>query len=367
MIRFYAMPAGAYWSKYAVAMPLLLLLLAAEGCKPADDKPAAGLSPDLRTEKVQFDTDDPAIWYNANDPAASLILGTDKEVGGSLYVFGLDGKIRADLTVYNLDYPNNVDVEYGLRLRDGSTVDVAVTVERPKGLVRLFSVPDMQPIDGGGIAVFETETDTLMRLPMGVALYKNPTTGAIQLIVSRKKGPSGTYMWQYNLVSTDSSRVSLKLVRKFGEFSGGESEIEALMVDDELGYVYYSDEALGIRKYHADPAKGNAELAVFGQSDFAEDREGIALWPTGPGQGYIVISNQQDNSFNVYARNPEKHRHRLMANWKLSTVETDGCELLARPLGPRFPQGVFVAMSEDTTFHLYALERLKPLLTPKAR
>ncbi|MEL6276073.1 MAG: phytase, partial [Bacteroidota bacterium] len=71
------------------------------------------IAPTLRTEPVQFDTDDPAIWYNANDPANSLILGTDKEVGGGLYVFDLDGKILTDKTVYGLSYPNNVDVEYG--------------------------------------------------------------------------------------------------------------------------------------------------------------------------------------------------------------------------------------------------------------
>ena len=36
--------------------------------------------------------DDPAIWRNAANPAASLIIGTDKKAG--LYVYGLDGKVR---------------------------------------------------------------------------------------------------------------------------------------------------------------------------------------------------------------------------------------------------------------------------------
>ena len=37
--------------------------------------------------------DDPAIWRNAADPAASLIVATDKKAG--LYVYGLDGRTRS--------------------------------------------------------------------------------------------------------------------------------------------------------------------------------------------------------------------------------------------------------------------------------
>lgn len=327
-----------------------------EPTRPAKDH----IQPILRTEKVQFDTDDPAIWYNAEHPEQSLIVGTDKEIGGGLYVFDLAGKIQKNLTVYGLSYPNNVDIEYGFRLKDSTFTDIAVTVERPLGLIRIFSVPDFQPLDGGGIPAFATETDTAWQRPMGVALYKRPSDGQISLILSRKQGPTnGNYLWQYNIMAGDSVPVHLEPVRQFGNFSGGLSEIEALMVDDELGYLYYSDELAGIRKYHADPAQGNEELALFGEDDFAEDREGIALWPRSDGSGYIVVSNQQDSSFNVYPRNPTQHQHQLITNWRLSTIETDGCEILAKPLGQQFPAGLFVAMSEDSTFHYYDLRDLE--------
>ena len=54
-------------------------------------------------------------------------------------------------------------------------------------------------------------------------------------------------------------------------------EIEAVAVDDGLGYVYYADEERSIHKWHADPdAPGaNRELAEFGMDGFAGDREGI--------------------------------------------------------------------------------------------
>ena len=56
----------------------------------------------------------------------------------------------------------------------------------------------MAPIDNGGIEAFEGEQPELRR-PMGIALYKRPTDGAIFAIVSRKTGPSGSYLWQYRL------------------------------------------------------------------------------------------------------------------------------------------------------------------------
>ncbi|MEL6276692.1 MAG: phytase, partial [Bacteroidota bacterium] len=237
--------------------------------------------------------------------------------------------------------------------------DIAITVERPLKRVRVFKLPEMEAIDGGGLPVFEDEPDSLWQLPMGVGLYKHPRTAEIFVVLSRKSGPTnGEYLWQYQLTPTDSNLVALELLRKFGKFSGGEGEIEAILVDDAMGYIYYSDELAGIRKYYADPALGNEELALFGQEDFAEDREGIALWPTSDTSGYIIVSNQQANSFNIYDRNPEGHQHQLIKEWQLSTIETDGCDLIAQPLGAKFPRGVFVAMSEDTTFHFYALEDL---------
>ena len=51
------------------------------------------IKPLVVTEKVKHDTDDPAIWVNPDDPSKSLIIGTDKDEDGGLYVFNLDGKI----------------------------------------------------------------------------------------------------------------------------------------------------------------------------------------------------------------------------------------------------------------------------------
>jgi len=229
------------------------------------------IQPKIITEKTPNDTDDPAIWIHPTNASNSLIIGTDKDSNGGLYLYDLNGKIIKKSIP--LKRPNNVDVAYKLKVGN-TTLDIAVTTERETNKIRIFSLPNLEPIDNGGIEVFEGETE---RNPMGIALYTRPSDGEIFVIVGRKNGPSGSYLWQYQLESKNGV-VQAKIIRKFGNYSG-KKEIEAIAVDNELGFVYYSDEQTGIRKYFADPSKNdNNEIAIFGQNDFKSDNEGIAIY-----------------------------------------------------------------------------------------
>ncbi len=311
------------------------------------------VKPILASQPVINDTDDPAIWINPENEMESLIIGTDKEDGGGLYVWNLDGEITD--TVIGMQRPNNVDVAYGLMV-GGTPTDIAVTTERLAHKLRVFSLPDMKPIDGGGIPIFEGETGEEFRDLMGVALYTNPS-GEIHAIVGRKNGPTdGTYLWQYKLNAGDDGIVKGELLRKFGAFSG-KKEIEAIAVDNAMGYVYYSDERSGIRKYHADPEKGNEELAFFGTKRFADDREGISIYNLTDSTGYIVVSDQGRNAFRVFPREGQgdnPHNHPEIGVVYTSTESSDGCEVVANSFGGKFPGGLFVAMSEDKTFQFYS-------------
>lgn len=326
--------------------------------KPGKTEPAPGaIKPRVVTEPVKHDTDDPAIWINPADPAQSLILGTDKNADGALYVWGLDGKVHADKVVRGLVRPNNVDVAYGVML-NGKKTDIAVLTERYAHRLRAYRLPDMAPVDGGGLPVFSGE---LAQDCMGVALYTRPTDGALFAIVSRSdyQAPKQGYLHQYRLVDDGTGTLRAVFTRSFGQWSG-RKEIEAIVVDAELGHVYYSDEGFGIRKYHADPAHEDAEdeLAAFGLNDFAEDREGLSIYRTGPGTGYLLVSNQQNNSFNVYPREgtaADPHAHALIKSVDVSTIESDGSEVTNVAL-PGFPRGLFVAMTNGKVFHYYAWE-----------
>ncbi|MDZ7262337.1 MAG: phytase [candidate division KSB1 bacterium] len=313
------------------------------------------IKPLVVTEAIAHDTDDPAIWLHPTDRAKSLIIGTDKDADGALYVFDLAGKIIEEKTIRNLQRPNNVDVEYGLIL-NGIPTDIAVTTERLTNKLRVFNLPDMQPVDNGGIEVFENQAQ---RAPMGIALYKRPIDGIIFAIVSRKEGPTdGSYLWQYRLEDDGTGKVKGTKVREFGIWSGIK-EIEAVAVDDALGYVYYSDENVGIRKYYADPdtEEANKELALFGIEGFTEDREGISIYQVNDGTGYILVSDQSANEFHIYKREGEPdnpHNHQLVKVVKISTNNSDGSEVTNAALNDTFPVGLFVAMSDDKTFQFYS-------------
>ncbi len=328
--------------------------------EPAGDEKSdsiAVLQPLIITDTVPNDSDDPAIWINPSDPSKSLVLGTDKDPNGGLYVFSLDGKMDSARSVRGLKRPNNVDIEYGLMLQ-GKKTDIAVTTERLTHKLRIYSLPEMIAIDNGGIEVYRGERAAGFRDLMGIALYKNQK-GETFAIVGRKTGPTDSnYLWQYQLKDNGKGQVKATLVRKFGKYSGFK-EIEAIAVDDELGYVYYSDEGRGIRKYYADPAKGNDELAFFAQQKVKEDHEGISIYKTGDSTGFILLSDQQANQFQIFPRNGipgHPQEHPLLKIVKVAANESDGSETTAIALNGNFPRGIFVAMSDNKTFHFYKPE-----------
>jgi len=312
------------------------------------------IQPLVITDTTVHDTDDPAIWINPADPAKSLIIGTDKDIDGGLYVFDLNGKMQADKVVRNLQRPNNVDVAYGLVL-NGKATDIAVLTERKANKIRIYSLPDMKAIDNGGIEVFTGETE---RDPMGISLYTRPSDKAIFAIVGRKSGPAEGYLWQYQLGDDGKGNVKADLVRKFGKYSG-KKEIESIAVDNELGYVYYSDEQIGVRKYHAAPDSSSKELALIPNTGFTEDNEGISIYKTGEKTGYILVSDQGADKFHIFTREGEKdnpHQHKLVRIVKVAAHKSDGSEVTSLPLNPAFQNGLFVTMSEGKVFHYYKWE-----------
>ncbi|KPM32859.1 3-phytase [Croceitalea dokdonensis DOKDO 023] len=312
------------------------------------------IPPEVVTESTVNDTDDPAIWVNAKNPAQSIVFGTDKETNGAIYAFDLNGKIIGDKTIRNIKRPNNVDIEYGFQLNDSTTTDILVFTERERKQIRLFSVPDMKALDGGGFPVFQDATATGHDLPMGISLYKSPKDSTVYAIVGRKSGPQTDYIHQYALRS-DSVGVKAQLVRTFGTFSG-QKEIEAIAVDDALGWVYYADEGVCIRKYYAEPSMGNSEVSCFGGEYFLEDIEGIAIATYNNGKGHIIVSNQQKGEFNIFSRESNE----FLKAVNLSTMETDGCEVVTVPLNDTFSSGLFVAMNDEKNFYFYDLKKVLP-------
>lgn len=248
-------------------------------------------------------------------------------------VFNSDGDLRSNVPLPGTA-PNlfNAGGLYAFDL-DGKIIRKSIELKRPNK-----------------IEVFTGETE---RDPMGLALYTRPSDNKIFAVVGRKSGPATSYHWQYELMGSG-NEVSGNVVPKFGEFSG-KKEIEAIAVDNEMGYIYYSVERFGIRKYFADPdKKDDKELAVFAKTGFRADHEGISIYKTGKTTGYILVSNQQADTFMVYARvGINTDPHQLIAEIPVSTIASGGNEVTHLNMGSKFPKGLFVAMSEGRVFHYY--------------
>lgn len=312
------------------------------------------LRPAVITDTLPGDSDDPAIWINPADASQSVVLGTEKgDSTGGVYVFDLGGRIDRARSATPLKRMNNVDVEYGA-LMDGKPIDIAVGTERRRNMIRVFSLPDMRPIDDGGILVFEGDTS---REPMGVALYRRPRDGQVFAIVGGKSGPATGYLAQYALTFSN-GKVTATFARYFGTYSG-RKEIEAIVVDDALGFVYYSDEGVGVRKYHADPDAGSTELALFATTGVRDDHEGLAIYQRDSLTGYIILSDQGANRIQVFPREGAKgnpNLHALLAVIPVMAQQTDGLDVTSRPLGAAFPNGMLAMMSNRGAFHFYRWE-----------
>jgi len=332
------------------------------------------------TASIPNDPDDPAIWVHPTDPSRSVIVATMK-VGapaGAIVTFGMDGQIRQIIS--GIDRPNNVDVEYAFRL-SGVEADIAVATERLKRQLRVFRIDrsDGRLTDLGGIPILADQQGEA-GAPMGIGLYRRQRDGATFAIVAPKEGPQSGYLWQYRLADAGNGRIAATFVRRFGTFSATtlreENEIEAVAVDDELGYVYYADEAGGIHKWHADPDHPDAarELANFGRTGFRGDREGIAIYRLPDGKGYIVCTDQldEDSEYHVYARegsaqNPHDHS-REIAVFRGGVDATDGLEISSGALGPDLPHGVMIAMnSGPKNFMVFRWQDVAAAVQPQLR
>jgi len=332
------------------------------------------------TASLPDDPDDPAIWVHPSDPSRSSIIATMKVAApaGAIVVYGVDGQVRQ--TIPGINRPNNIDVEYGFRFR-GRVIDIAVATERLARQLRVFEIDrkDGHLIDLGGAPVLQGQPGE-NGAPMGIALYRRERDGELFAIVAPKTGPREGYLWQYRLADAGNGGITATLVRRFGTFSAStvreENEIEAVAVDDALGYVYYADEADGIHKWHADPdqAEASRELAHFARDGFRADREGIAIYALPDGTGYIVCTDQLEGNseYHVYRREGEPgkpHDHsREIVVVRGGADATDGLDISSRSLGPTLPHGVMIAMnSKPRNFLVFPWESVARAIQPPLR
>lgn len=278
--------------------------------------------------------DDPAIWRNAADPAASLVVGTDKKAG--LYVYGLDGKTRDFLDAGRV---NNVDLKGD------------VVINGAPGILVVAS--DRNDVANAKLALFRLDPATARLTALGtvaagageaygVCMYRD-MVGIYAFIVLK----DGTI----NQVSLDVGGVAPtgKIVRslKLG------TQSEGCAADDRTGRLYVAEEDVGLWRFEAGASAASTpvKVAVADGKNIVADAEGVAIAPVGEKDGYVLVSSQGDNAYSVYRMADDSYvgRFRVAPGKVGSTEETDGIELMLGDFGPDYPGGLFIAQDGANT------------------
>lgn len=272
--------------------------------------------------------DDPAIWRNAANPAASLIVATDKKAG--LYLYGLDGRARDFSPDGRL---NNVDlVDMGAA---GVIVAASDRNDEAHAKLRLYRLDTraakLVPLGtveagwGEGYGVCLWRQDKALH---AFSVMKHGFVSQVAIDFSRAAPTGEIVRW-------------LKL----------ESQTEGCVVDPRSATLYVGEEDRGIWAFDARPGApidGRLVAQVDG-AQLVADVEGLALAAVGRRGGWLVASSQGDNAYALFklpGMTPAG-RFRIAPGKLGATEETDGIALATGSFGRDYPAGLFVAQDGE--------------------
>ncbi|MCK7598692.1 phytase [Microbulbifer sp. CAU 1566] len=271
--------------------------------------------------------DDPAIWVNPVNPSASLILGTDKKSG--LSVYDLNGKLLEHFAVGRV---NNVDLR---PMQHGKFVAIAAATNRTDPGVSLFGISAAGEVEYLGLRNLEMDD------PYGLCVYRkgadlmtwvSDKDGAVQLL--QIVPGTGNVDWSLEKVAT------LQV----------ESQVEGCVVDDEKQMLFFGEEdggiwRLDIAAFLSGEAKPQLIAPVDGER-LAADVEGMGLYHAGD-KSYLVVSSQGNNSYALFSRDGSQFVGHFKVDINLDknldgSSETDGLEVSSASFGSQYPQGLLV-------------------------
>ena len=280
--------------------------------------------------------DDPVIWRHPTDGALSTIIGTDKKRG--LMVYDVNGHVVQELADGKM---GNVDLRYDFPL-GGSPTAIVTAGNRADNTLAVYAI-DRSSRKLRDVAARRVGLDLVV---YGSCMYRSASNGAYYVFITSKSGR----VEQWRLLETRQGTIDAARVRGFDVGS----QIEACVADDEHGFLYVGEEAVGIWKYSAEPGQGDDRVAVdsTGPTGFlTPDVEGLTIFLGDAGTGYLIASSQGRDAFNVYRRDG---RNDYIATFSIEegngidrVTHSDGVDVINGSLGPRFPHGVFVTQDQN--------------------
>jgi 3-phytase len=329
------------------------------------------VTPDSETWPVLSEddaADDPAIYLHPSDSSRNYFYGTDKQAGlEAYYTYG------PRFFILEFGPINNADIRYNFPLND-ELIDFIAATDRYTNSIKVFRInPDngmIKRIDSRRILSGMDEV-------YGFCLYNDLENNIFYGFITGKGG--GVEQWR--LYATPEDEVGGEFVR----FLDVQTQSEGCVADDELGWFYVAEEDVGILKFPAQPDKEAVATLVddLQNPDLEADIEGLTIYYTADGGGYLIASSQGNNSYAVYERTGE---NTYLGSFSITdrvedgkvvidgTSDTDGIDVINHSFGGLFPKGVFIAQDGENTdqdgnperqnFKMVSWEKIAKLFDP---
>jgi len=291
------------------------------------------VTPAAETAPVQSDGDaagDVAIWVNTAQPAASLVIGTDRR--GAVELYDLDGT-RVQRTVRPAGTTTSVDVRSGFPLA-GRPVTLVATGGRALSFFRLDTAG--RRLQDVGARDFAVDGGAAT----GLCLYRSAVTGRFYAFLTEAGGDIAQYELSDRGGAVDAREVrSWPLSRPAAH----------CVADDETGRLFVSEGQSGLWRYNAEPDAspvGRQMVDRAGGGHLTRELGGVAVVAQPGRQGFLLASSRGDDSFAVYRRGQDHgwlgQRQVVDGPAADGCSATGGIEAVAANLGPAFPSGLFV-------------------------
>ncbi len=258
------------------------------------------------------DSDDPAIYLHPTDSGESIVITTVKN--GGLRVYDLEGNELQRIAPDGIRY-NNVDLVYDFSLGE-TTVDLAVASDRANDTLAIFQIDpntrQLTDITAGSLSDAATSifgVDDGEQTAYGLATYTSLVSDESYVFVSQA---DGNQVAQLELVDNGSGAVDATVVRTLTvpvppEADLEDAQVEGMVVDRELGFLYVGQEDFGIWKFSAEPDAGDNAFdprdpepnsLINGVASGDTTQDSTVLWTRSTFLGDVTFEYSTDEEFN---------------------------------------------------------------------
>lgn len=311
---------------------LLGVMAALGGCATVQSGPAAppAVNAAFETAPTVRSAADTAVLALAGTPA---IIASGADGGIELYDAG--GARTGALQQGNIA---GVDIRYDVPLGGRATTIVAA-LNITGDQLQFFEW------NNGALRDVTARTISLGMSGESVCLYRSARDGGLYAYAVGRGGEID----QWGVFDNGAGKLDARIARRLHVAS----EASYCTTDDVRGDLYVAEQAVGVWHFPADaeaiPEPTLIDTVRFGR--IAGETGGVAVYDGGANANYLVVSNADANSFNLYDRNKE---HAFAGAFTVpDSANSDGVQaaggLFATSLAfdRRFPQGALIAADDE--------------------